>query len=224
MPRRSGLVHTMISALTPSRFLTLAAAFGLIALLLTPVHAHAGTAPADFVQKAVDEGVAILADDDAEETARRAKFRDFILGLTDSRRIALFTLGNHRRQTSEADLDAFVKAFTEYAVAVYETRLKQYKGERLKVVNVTERSATDVIVSTVIEGQSPNDPVRVAFRLNPKNGGFIVIDIQVAGIWLAIDQQSQFASYLSQNNGGVPALTAHLIAQAAKIRAGQAES
>ena len=169
MPRRSGLVRTMTSALTPSRFLTLAAAFGLIALLLTPVHAHAGTAPADFVQKAVDEGVAILADDAAGETTRQAKFRDFILGLTD-------------------------------------------------------RSATDVIVSTVIEGQSPNDPIRVAFRLNPKNDGFIVIDIQVAGIWLAIDQQSQFTSYLSQNKGGVPALTAHLIAQAAKIRAGQAES
>lgn len=196
----------------------------LVALLFTPaLEAHAAPTPKDFVQSAVDRGVSILSDGGLSQEARRKEFRQFILNLTDSRRIALFTLGKYRRQASDADVSAFVDAFTEYAVAVYEARLDDYKGEKLRVTDVVERSAKDVIVTTIVE-DSGSEPIRVAFRLNPKGDSYIVIDVQVVGIWLALDQQSQFSSFLSKNNGSVPALTAHLKQQTAEIQAGRAEN
>lgn len=191
----------------------------LIALFITA--AQAATTPSQFVQTAVDEGVSILTDKASPD--RTERFRQFMLKLVEERRIALFTLGTYRKQASEGDVNAFVDAFTEYAIAVYESRLTQYSGQSLKVTDVTERSATDYIVTTVVQGDTGGgNPIQVGFRLNKTGEDFSVVDIQVVGIWLAIDQQGQFSSFLKSNDGSVPALTDHLRKQTEKIRSGQA--
>lgn len=190
----------------------------LVALFITA--AQAATTPSQFVQTAVDEGVSILSDKAAPD--RTERFRQFMLKLVEERRIALFTLGTYKKQASEADVNAFVDAFTEYAIAVYESRLTQYSGQSLKVTDVTERSPTDYIVTTVVQGDTGGNPIQVAFRLNKAGEDYTVIDIQVVGIWLAIDQQGQFSSFLKSNNGSVAALADHLKKQTEKIRSGQA--
>lgn len=190
----------------------------LIALFITA--AQAATTPSQFVQTAVDEGVSILSDKSSPD--RTERFRSFMLKLVEERRIALFTLGTYRKQASEADVNTFVDAFTDYAIAVYESRLTQYSGQSLKVTEVTERSATDYIVTTVVQGDTGGNPIQVGFRLNKTGEEFSVVDIQVVGIWLAIDQQGQFSSFLKSNDGSVAALSDHLRKQTEKIRAGQA--
>ena len=47
----------------------------------------------------------------------------------DARKTAMFALGNYQTHASDADVEAFVQAFTDYATAVYESRLDQYKGQ-----------------------------------------------------------------------------------------------
>lgn len=177
--------------------------------------ATAATEAETFVQGLVDRGVAILRN--TSDPDRRAKFREFIVQHADVRKTALFTLGNYRRQTSDGDVDAFVQAFKEYATAVYEARLDQYKGQTLKVVGSLENKPGDITVNTVIVDPNARQPLRVAFRLNGGNGSYRFFDIQVEGIWLSVDQKEQFASFLSKNSGSVPALTAHLAQQARQM-------
>jgi phospholipid transport system substrate-binding protein len=218
---RALAIERRLTIVTWTRAVALLAGAFLVALLALP--AHAAPTPKEFVQQAVDEGVSILGDESLSDSDRRARFREFMLGLVEERRIALFTLGSYRGQASEAEIDEFVDSFTEYAIAVYESRLSQYKGQTLKVTDVTERSEDDFIVTTVVEGDTGGgEPVSVAFRLRKESDEFTVVDIQVVGIWLAIDQQGQFASFLRQNNGSVPALTAHLRDRTERIRAGEA--
>jgi phospholipid transport system substrate-binding protein len=194
----------------------LSAAFGLIAL------ASAGPALADrdaeaFTQGLVDRGVAILRN--TGDPQRRAKFREFVLTYADSRKTALSTLGRYRVGASDADIEAFVGAFTEYATAVYESRLDQYKGQTLKVTNSVDNKPGDVTVWTVVVDPAAREPLKIGFRLLGANGNYRFVDVQVLGIWLSLEQHDQFASFLSKNNGSIPALTAHLNAQARTIMA-----
>jgi phospholipid transport system substrate-binding protein len=195
----------------------LSAVVGLVAL------ASAGPALADrdaevFAQGLIDRGVGILRN--TGDPQRRAKFREFILAYADARATALYTLGNYRRTASEADVEAFINAFTEFATAVYESRLDQYKGQTLKVTGSTNNpKPNDVTVNMIVVDPAAREPLRVAFRLLGANGNYRFVDIQVAGIWLSVEQRDQFAGYLSKNNGSIPSLTAHLNAQARQIMA-----
>jgi phospholipid transport system substrate-binding protein len=180
--------------------------------------ANAGQDAEVFAQRLIDQGVGILRN--TSDPGRRAKFRDFITQYADARKTALFTLGNYRRGASDADLEEFVKAFTAYATAVYESRLDQYKGQTLKVVGSIDNKPNDVTVNMIVVDPNARNPLRVAFRLLGGNNNYRFVDIQVEGIWLSVDQREQFAAFLSKNNGSIPRLTAHLQAQAQQIMAG----
>ncbi|NOT39371.1 MAG: ABC transporter substrate-binding protein [Alphaproteobacteria bacterium] len=182
----------------------------------------AGPALADrdaevFAQGLIDRGVGILRN--TGDPQRRAKFSDFILNYADARKTAMFTLGNYRRGASEADVEAFVQAFTKFATAVYESRLDQYKGQTLKVTGSIDNKPGDITVNMVVVDPGARDQLRVAFRVLGANGSYRFVDIQVAGIWLSVEQRDQFAGYLSKNGGSVPSLTTHLNAQARQIMA-----
>ncbi len=187
------------------------------ASLVSVAPANAGADAEQFAQRLIDQGVGILRE--TSNPARRAKFRAFILQYADARKTALFTLGNYRRGASDTEIEAFVRAFTDYATAVYESRLDQYKGQTLKVTGSIDNKPGDVTVNMVVVDSSAAEPLRVAFRLLGAGGNYRFVDIQVAGIWLSIDQRDQFSAFLSQNSGSVARLTAHLGAQAQQIMA-----
>jgi phospholipid transport system substrate-binding protein len=186
--------------------------------------ASAATPAEAYVQQNVQRGLSILNDHGLPDAERRGEFRDFLISLTDVRRIALFTLGSARRTASPADVDAFVNAFRDYAVAVYESRLNQYAGQTLKVTGSTEGRPGDYVVNTVmVDPNARNngqDPIAVDFRVLDDNGHFVVIDVSIVGVWLAIEEHDQFTAYMQQHNGSVQALTAYLATKTQEIRNG----
>lgn len=192
--------------------------------LVAPAAASAATSAETFVQQNVQRGLSILNNHSIPDAQRRSEFRDFLTSLTDIRRIALFTLGSARRTASRSDVDSFINAFRDYAVAVYETRLNQYSGQSLRITGSTEIKPGDTIVKTVLVDPSGRtsgqDPIQVDFRVVSDNGKFVVIDASIAGIWLALEERDQFTAFLQQNNDNVPALTVHLQRLAEQLRNG----
>jgi phospholipid transport system substrate-binding protein len=196
----------------------MAAAFAVAAL-----PARAATPAESFVSVNIQKGLTILGNRNLAQADKSARFREFLTGLTDIRRIALFTLGPVKRTASPADLNAFVDAFRDFAVAVYESRLSAYSGQTLKITGSNERAPGDYIVSTVMvdpNAQSGDQPLQVDFRVEDENGRFVVIDVSVAGIWLAIEERDQFTAFLDQNQESVPALVSHLRQLTRQIRNG----
>jgi phospholipid transport system substrate-binding protein len=204
----------------------LAALLMLALASIFPAGAASAATPAEiYVQQNVQKGLSILNNRSIADAERRAQFRDFLTSLTDIQRIATFTLGPALRTASHADVEAFVNAFREYAVAVYETRLSQYSGQTLRVTGSVERSPGDYVVDTILvdtNGKtSGQEPIQVDFRVVSTDGRMVVIDASIAGVWLAIEERDQFTAFLQQNNGNVPALTAHLEGLAAQLRNGR---
>jgi len=201
----------------------LAAIVAVIAMLsASELRAAPAADPAEaFVQENIEKGYAVLNSTTLSDEQRRAQFRDFMLSLTDARRIGMFTLGQYANSASKEDIEAFINAFSEYAVAVYESRLSKYKGQTLKVTGSVQSAADDVVVNTdVVNPGTPNaQPLKAAFRVRKTSDGrSIVTDIQVEGVWLALSQRSDFTGFLQQHGGRLPDLTTDLQRQTQLLR------
>jgi phospholipid transport system substrate-binding protein len=162
-----------------------------------------------FVQQNIDKGYSIL-NAKLSESDRSRQFRTFLVGLMDAQRIGMFTLGQYANSSSKADIDAFLAAFRDYTVAVYEKRLSKYKDQIFKVTGSSARANDDVVVNC--EATDPahpnNPPYKVALRIRKAaDGRFIITDLNVEGVWQSISQRADFTAFLQQHRGNIQELT-----------------
>ncbi|MFO1247028.1 MAG: ABC transporter substrate-binding protein [Alphaproteobacteria bacterium] len=177
--------------------------------------AWAANAAEAFVSSNIQQGFNILNEAGASAAQRREHFASFILGLTDVRRVALFMLGRYANGASQADIDAYVAAYQDYVRGVYQTYFGLYAGQTLQVTSSRERAPGDFVVSTNIVGaNAPAMPVD--FRVRTDGPKPVLVDLAVAGVWLAPAQRDEFLAVLAQNNGNINALSAHLRAAQAR--------
>ncbi|MEQ1865156.1 MAG: ABC transporter substrate-binding protein [Micropepsaceae bacterium] len=203
----------------PSWLAAAVAAVGFVfALGAAPVSADEGARA--FTQSLIDRGFAILREAGADKATRVRRFDDFIGGHLDARKTALFTLGQYRRGAPDGVVEPFVAAFTDYSTAIYGTHLVDYSQANLRVTGETTNKPGDVTVMTLAEGGGLREPLRIAFRLTGAGGAYKIVDVQVEGIWLSVEQRDQFASVLAQNNGDISSLTASLRDRATRLRTG----
>jgi len=195
----------------------LAAALALPMLGASRALGAAASAAEQFVAQNIQRGLNILNDTSLGNDQRRARFAEFLLGLTDIRRVALFLLGQYATGASASQVDAFVDAFRDYSLAVYQSYFAQYAGQTLRVTGSRQRAPGDDIVSTTLTGPG-SDPVEVDFRVRSDGGKPVLVDIAVAGLWLALAQRAEFSAVLSRNHGDISALIGHLHNTAAQYR------
>jgi len=200
---------TLSSPLMRRAVLALAVLFALPLGMTQP--AAAANVAETFVSDNIQQGLTILNDKKLSTAQRRDQFENFLLGLVDVRRIGLFTLGQYRRSAPPQDVDAFVAAFKNYAVAAYQSYFARYSNQTLKVTGSTERSPTDYIVQTqLLDPSSSQPPLEVDFRVRTDTGKPVLVDVSVSGIWLSLEERDQFTAFLGQNGGNVRTLIAHL--------------
>jgi phospholipid transport system substrate-binding protein len=169
----------------------------------------AADAAEKFVADNIQRGLDILNDKTLDVAQRRARFAEFLLALTDIRRVALFLLGNYAASAPPAQVDAFVDAFRAYSLAVYQAYFTQYAGQTLRVTGSRERAPGDDIVRTALSGPG-TAPVQVDFRIRSDTGKPVLVDIAVSDVWLALAQRAEFAAVLSRSHGDISALIRHL--------------
>lgn len=162
-----------------------------------------------FVATNIQQGFDILNDPAATLPQRRERFANFVIGLTDVRRVATFLLGRYAATASPTDIEAYVAAYQDYVLAVYQSYFAQYAGQSLRVIESRERAAGDYVVRTMITGDK-TAPMEIDFRVRTDGAKPVLVDMGIAGIWLALAQRDQFTAVLGQNNGDIKALIAHL--------------
>jgi phospholipid transport system substrate-binding protein len=193
------------------------------AVILTATESRATPATEAFIQKSFDKGYAILNSPSLSDVQRREQFRALLLDLAASRRIALFTLGSYGASAAPPTVDAFVEAFTNYSVAVYEKGLNRYEGQVLKVTGSMDRAADDSVVQAELVSPNPSNgqpPVKLAFRVRQNDAGApIITDLLISGVSLATTERDEFTAYLKQHDGSIPELIKRLDSMADKREA-----
>jgi len=123
----------------------------------------------------------------------------------DLRRTGLFVLGQYARRISPEQKEIYLPLFKKYATQIYQKSLSEYSGQKLEVTNSVDRSERDIIVNSKIANAKPGDQfadITVHWRIYRRDGKMTVFDAGAEGVWLAIEQQSQFKSIISNNGGG----------------------
>jgi phospholipid transport system substrate-binding protein len=172
--------------------------------------ALAATPAETFVTGNIQTGLAILGNAQLTPAQHRAQFQTFLLGITDMKRIAVFTLGKYAAGASAADQDAFASDFQNYAVAVYRSYFERYTGQTMTVLRSSQRAPGDFIVVTNMVDKSGQPPPEIDFRVRTDGAKTVITDFSVAGIWLALAEQADFGAVLAKNGGSIPGLIQHL--------------
>jgi ABC-type transporter MlaC component len=199
---------------------SIARAFLLIAIgLASP--AAAQTPVETYAQQTIDKGVALLKGG-VTGKAQQDALRDFLKSTLDIRRIALFTLGAAARTAPPADVENYVKAFQDFTLANYVSRIGAYGGQSLKVASTVERAPGDFVVTVeVIDPAQSGPPDTAQFRImSAPAGGFAVVDASVEGVWFEVAQREDVQGFLAQNGGSIPKLIEHLNQMTAAIAKG----
>ncbi len=194
--------------------------------LAGPAAAQSQRGPRDaqaeaFVQNEASQVITILGDKSLSLAVKKQRFRAMIDQVADVPRVSSYVLGKYNRTITPQQKQEFAAAFREFANGVYESRLGQYKGESVRVTGSIVRRPGDVIVSSQIVGGGRARPVQVSWRvLKNDDGRWRAVDVEVAGVWLAITQQQDFVSTIDNAGGNIDVLIRQLRSQAARNNAG----
>jgi ABC-type transporter MlaC component len=181
--------------------------------------AHKANEAEAFVQASIERGYAILNNKSLSTTERQLQFREFVNSITDTKRVALFTIGTYARTGSQSDIDSFLATYDEFAAAMYQGYFDWYTGQSLRVANSVVRTQDDVVVYADVIGPNGAPQFKIGFRVRKdaaqKN---IVTDFQFEGVWLALSQRSDFTSFLQQNRGNFTLLNSELQKRTQRFR------
>jgi len=175
-------------------------------------HAQAARDPGaeQFVQTQAQRVVSVLNDKGERTPDKIRAFRAIVDEIADVPKITSFVLGKYGRTITPAQRQRFATVFREYAQNVYEKRLGDYHGESVKVIGSVVRKPGDIVVNTLISGGKLDQPVQASWRVLGSGSSWKVVDVQVAGIWLAITQQQDFVSTIDNNGGNIDVLISQL--------------
>ena len=128
--------------------------------------------------------------------SEQAIIADSILAHLDTDAIARFTLGRYGKAMTEADKVRFSEAFEQFLRRQIKANADQFTGVQLTVTKTLQRNARDAIVTTQAEGVGA--PVTLRWRVIQRGGQWSVVDLEYAGLWLAIEQRAQVTAILDR--------------------------
>ena len=187
-----------------SAFLLLLLALPAFPVTAQTLAAASPATPADakaagvFIDDLAARAFAVLRET-GSRTAVRAKFRTM---LRDN--FAVEDAGNrlirrYRSQITPAQLAAYQDVLPVYIVNLYADRLYDYANATVKIVRTVPHGSNNVVdVYSRIEtpGRQPFDVIWAIQKTGPK---FLISNVTVSGVNLALTQEADFSSYIAKN-------------------------
>ena len=162
--------------------------------------------PGTYVMEMTTNAINTLTNKSISQNEKESQFGKLFDKNFDVPSISRFVLGKYWKQASLDQKKNFIKAFRNYVVKTYSSRFNEYSGEKLKLVNYeNEKNPKIFLVHTILERQDA-PVIKVDWRIGKKKDRFVILDIIIEGISLAITQRSEFVSVIDQNEGNIDQL------------------
>lgn len=182
-------------------------ATALLGMLVTSRASRAASAierDAETVVRRLVDHILQLIRSDTGGAGQERRLMAAIESQTDLSLLARMTMGRYWRQATPEQQKTFVDLFRRYLLQSFTSRLRRYAGtdlddvhQRFVIMATRGVGKKDVLVrSRVAPPAGP--PLEVNWRLRPRAGRPVIIDLVVEGVSLLITQRSEFGAVLER--------------------------
>ena len=166
--------------------------------------------PGSYVMEITENAINTLTDASIDPKKKETRFGELFDKNFDIPSISRFVLGKYWKQASLDQKKQFIKAFRNYVVKTYSSRFNEYSGEQLTLINLENESNPKIFIVHTALKREDAPPIIVDWRIGKKKESFVILDIIIEGISLAITQRSEFVSVIDQNEGNIDQLISML--------------
>jgi phospholipid transport system substrate-binding protein len=176
-------------------------------LSLMSSFAHADfEAEEKFVSSFADNAINILGSDTLSNADRSSQFTDLVMRSIDINLISKFVLSKFWKAASDEQKTEYLEAFKEYFIASYASKLDQYSGEKVVVINSEASKKYVIVKSHIVRDGTDTLKIELDWRLLNRDGETKIIDLNIEGISLIIAQREEFQSFLNNHDNDLDAL------------------
>ena len=163
-----------------------------------------------FVQSTVNRAAKTLGGNLSKEE-RVEKLKDIARDTVDISGIGFYSLGAHRKNLTEDQLNEYKKVFAEYFLKSFSSRLAEYSNPEIEVDSKKVINKNYTIVSSTLVATDSRPKVKIEWRVYTKNPDNLLIrDLIIEGLSLARTQKEEFSSIINSNDGKIEALLKNL--------------
>lgn len=125
--------------------------------------------------------------------------------------IGFYSLGKHRKNLSNEQLENYKIVFEAYFLKSFSSRLAEYSNPEIEVNSKNIINANYTIVSSTLVATDTRPEVKIEWRVYTKDPDNLLIrDLIIEGLSLARTQKEEFSSIINSNDGKIEALLKNL--------------
>ena len=139
------------------------------------------------------------------------ELKKIALDTVDIRGIGFYSLGVHRKTTNEEQKIEYLKAFENYFLQSFSSRLAEYSNPIINVDSKKKINENYTIVSSTLAATEKRPAVKIEWRVYTKNKEQPLIrDLIIEGLSLARTQKEEFNSIINSASGDINVLLENL--------------
>ena len=159
-----------------------------------------------FIQSTVNRAAQTLGAGLTKEE-RMDELKKIALDTVDIRGIGIYSLGVHRKTANEEQKIEYMKAFENYFLQSFSSRLAEYSNPIINVDSKKKINENYTIVSSTLAGTEKRPAVKIEWRVYTKNKERPLIrDLIIEGLSLARTQKEEFNSIINSASGDIKVL------------------
>ena len=166
--------------------------------------------PDIFIQSTVNRAADTLGAGLTKDQ-RMDELKKIAIDTVDIRGIGFYSLGTHRKSATDEQKTEYEKAFTEYFLQSFSSRLAEYSNPVINVDSKKKINENYTIVSSTLVATDKRPAVKIDWRVYTKNKDKPLIrDLIIEGLSLARTQKEEFNSIILSSDGDINSLITKL--------------
>ena len=163
-----------------------------------------------FVQSTVNRAAKTLGGG-LTKVERIEKLKEIAKDTVDITGIGFYSLGKHRKNLSNEQLENYKIVFEAYFLKSFSSRLAEYSNPEIEVNSKNIINANYTIVSSTLVATDTRPEVKIEWRVYTKDTDNLLIrDLIIEGLSLARTQKEEFSSIINSNDGKIEAILRNL--------------
>ena len=164
---------------------------------------HAIDNPGQYIISTTEKAINALTDNSITQNEKEKRFGKLFDENFDVPSISRFVLGKYWKSATTNQKKVFFVTFRNYMVKTFSSRFNEYSGEKLSLLNYENEPNLKLFIVHTALNRSNDPPIKVDWRVGLKKDRYVILDIIIEGISLAVTQRSEFVSVIDHNDGNL---------------------